>query len=119
MCWGLRAFRSIHYVIATLVCMAPGAVAYTWLGYAGRGALAGETDAVRYGLLALGLLAAIALLPRLIGRLRKSASWIEVGDLKRRLEGGEAITIIDVRGTDEFTGPLGHIAKRATFPSPS
>lgn len=113
---GLTRVPLHHYVFATCVCMAPGAVAYTWLGYAGRGALAGETDAVRYGLLALGLLAAIALLPRLIGRLRKSTSRIEVGDLKRRLDGGEAVTIIDVRGPDEFTGSLGHIATARNIP---
>ena len=51
---GLTRIPLLHYVLATLVCMAPGAVAYTWFGHAGRGALAGETDAVRYGLLALG-----------------------------------------------------------------
>ena len=113
---GLTRIPLRQYVLATFVCMAPGAVAYTWLGYAGRGALAGKTNAVRYGLLALGLLAAIALLPRLIGHLRKSFSWIEVGDLKRRLDGGEAINIIDVRGTDEFTGLLGHIAAARNIP---
>jgi uncharacterized membrane protein YdjX (TVP38/TMEM64 family)/rhodanese-related sulfurtransferase len=113
---GLTRIPLHHYVLATLVCMAPGAVAFTWLGYAGRGALAGETDAVRYGLFALGLLAAIAVLPRLIGRLRGSVSWIEVGDLKRGLDSGEAVTIIDVRGTDEFTGPLGHISTALNIP---
>lgn len=71
---GLTRIRLLHYVIATAVFMAPGAVAYTWLGHAGRGALAGDTDAVRYGLIALGLIAAIALLPRLIRRLRGSSS---------------------------------------------
>jgi rhodanese-related sulfurtransferase len=96
--------------------MAPGAVAYTWLGYAGRGALTGEADTVRYGLLALGLLAAIALLPRLIGRLRGSFSWIEVDDLKRRLDDGKSVTILDVRGTDEFAGALGHIASARNIP---
>jgi uncharacterized membrane protein YdjX (TVP38/TMEM64 family) len=113
---GLTRIPLHHYILATLVCMAPGAVAYTWLGYAGRGALAGETGAVRYGLLALGLLAAIALLPRLIGRWRKSTSWIEARDLKRRLDGGEAVTIIDVRGSDEFTGSLGHLATARNIP---
>jgi hypothetical protein len=54
--------------------MAPGAVAYTWLGHAGRGALSGEIGAIRYGLLGLGLLAAVAVLPRLIGRLRVGAA---------------------------------------------
>ena len=113
---GLTRIPFHHYVLATFVCMAPGAVAYTWLGYAGRGALAGEADAVRYGLLALGLIAAIALLPRLIGRLRGSPSWIEAGDLKRRLDSGEAVTVIDVRGSDEFTGSLGHIATARNIP---
>ena len=113
---GLTRIPLLHFVLATLVCMVPGGVAYTWLGYAGRGALSGETDAVRFGLLALGLLAAIALLPRLIGRLRGSSSWIEVGDLQRRLVGGEAVTIIDVRGPDEFIGPLGHIATARNIP---
>ena len=113
---GLTRIPLRHYVLATLVCMAPGTVAYTWLGHAGRGALSGETDAVRYGLLALGLLAAIALLPRLIGRLRGSLAWVEAGELKRRLDGGEAVTVIDVRGPDEFTGPLGHIATARNIP---
>ena len=113
---GLTRIPLHHYVIATFVCMMPGAVAYTWLGHAGRGALTGEADTVRYGLLALGLLAAIALLPRLIARLRGSFTWIEAKDLKRRLDSGETVTVIDVRGPDEFTGPLGHIAAARNIP---
>jgi uncharacterized membrane protein YdjX (TVP38/TMEM64 family)/rhodanese-related sulfurtransferase len=113
---GLTRIPLLHYVLATAVCMAPGAVAYTWLGHAGRGALTGETEAVRYGLIALGLLAAIALLPRLIGRLRGSFAWIEVDELKRRLDSGEAVSVIDVRGPDEFVGPLGHIATARNVP---
>jgi uncharacterized membrane protein YdjX (TVP38/TMEM64 family)/rhodanese-related sulfurtransferase len=113
---GLTRIPLQHYVIATLICMVPGAVAYTWLGYAGRGALTGETDAVRYGLLALGLLAATALLPRLVGRMRASFAWIEATELKRRLDGGEVVAVIDVRGPDEFTGPLGHIAGARNLP---
>jgi uncharacterized membrane protein YdjX (TVP38/TMEM64 family)/rhodanese-related sulfurtransferase len=113
---GLTRIPLQHYVIATLVCMVPGAVAYTWLGYAGRGALSGDTGAVRYGLLGLGLLAAIALLPRLIGRLRRSFAWIGVNELKRRLDCGDAVAVIDVRGPDEFTGALGHIATARNIP---
>src|SRR5690349_19095548 len=113
---GLTHIPLHHYVLATLFCMAPATVAYTWLGYAGRGALAGDTDAVWYGLLALGLLAAIALLPRLIKRLRGSFAWIEVNELKRRLDRGEAVAIVDVRGRDEFVGPLGHIATARNIP---
>jgi uncharacterized membrane protein YdjX (TVP38/TMEM64 family)/rhodanese-related sulfurtransferase len=113
---GLTRIPLHQYIIATLVCMVPGAVAYTWLGHAGRGALTGEADTVRYGLLALGLLAAIALLPRLIGRMRRAFSWIEANELKRRLDSGETLTVIDVRGADEFTGPLGHIATARHIP---
>jgi len=113
---GLTRIPLHHYVVATAVCMAPGAVAYTWLGHAGRGALTGETEAVRYGAIALGLLAVIALLPRLIGRLRGSIGWIEVDELKRRLDSGEAVSVVDVRGSDEFVGPLGHIATSRNVP---
>jgi uncharacterized membrane protein YdjX (TVP38/TMEM64 family)/rhodanese-related sulfurtransferase len=114
---GLTRIPLHHYFLATVVCMIPGAVAYTWLGYAGREALSGETEAVRYGLLALAVLAAIALLPRLIGRLRGgSFAWIEAEALKRRLDHGEAVTVVDVRGPDEFVGPLGHIATARNIP---
>jgi uncharacterized membrane protein YdjX (TVP38/TMEM64 family)/rhodanese-related sulfurtransferase len=113
---GLTHIPVHHYVIATLVCMVPGAIAYTWLGHAGRGALAGETDAVRYGLLALGLLAAIALLPRLIKQLRGSFTWLEATELKRLLDRGEPLAVVDVRGPDEFIGPLGHIATARNIP---
>lgn len=40
--------------------MVPGTLAYTWLGYAGREAAAGNAAAIRYGLIGLALLAAIA-----------------------------------------------------------
>jgi rhodanese-related sulfurtransferase len=70
---------------------------------------------VRYGLLALGLLAAIALLPRLVARLRAPLAWIEAAELKRRLDADE-VTVIDLRGPDEFTGPLGHIAGARNIP---
>jgi rhodanese-related sulfurtransferase len=113
---GLTRIPLKHYVIATLIFMVPGVVAYTWLGHAGRGALTGEADAVRYGLFALALLAAIALLPRLVGRMRESFTWIDPKDLKRRLDGGEAVTVIDVRGPDEFTGSFGHIASARNIP---
>ena len=113
---GLTRIPFLQYIVASVICMVPGAVAYTWLGYAGRGALAGEAAAVRYGLLGLGLIAAIAVLPRLIARLRARVSWIDAGDLKHRLDAGETLQIVDVRGPDEFVGPLGHIAKARNIP---
>lgn len=67
---GLTRIGFLPYAVTSFVAMAPGAIAYTWLGHAGREALAGDASAIRYGLLALGLLAAIAFLPRLVRRLR-------------------------------------------------
>ncbi|MFP4004936.1 MAG: rhodanese-like domain-containing protein, partial [Alphaproteobacteria bacterium] len=69
---------------------------------------------INYGLTALGLLAAIAFLPRLVTRLRKSG-WIEIRELTDRLAQGQ-VTIIDVREPGEFTGPLGHIAQAVNLP---
>jgi uncharacterized membrane protein YdjX (TVP38/TMEM64 family)/rhodanese-related sulfurtransferase len=113
---GLTRIPLTHYVLASLVCMAPGTLAYTWLGYAGREALAGNESAIRYGLIALALLAAVAFLPRLIRRLRgeEGLRWIGVEDLARRLKNG--VTVIDVRGPDELTGPLGHIPDALNLP---
>ena len=63
----------------------------------GRQAVAGNSAAVRYGLLALALLAAIAFLPRLASRLRGETAppWIELGELTERLagRGGMAVMI--------------------------
>jgi rhodanese-related sulfurtransferase len=58
----------------------------------------------------------VRLLLRLIERLRGSFAWIEANELKRRLDRGEAVTVVDVRGPDEFIGPLGHIATARNIP---
>jgi uncharacterized membrane protein YdjX (TVP38/TMEM64 family)/rhodanese-related sulfurtransferase len=114
--FGLTRIPLSHYVLASLVCMAPGTIAYTWLGYAGRTALSGEADTIRYGLLALALIAAIAVLPRLLRRIRDPLNWVESTDLKRRLDQGEAIAVIDVREPEEFAGALGHIPHARNVP---
>ena len=68
--FGLTRIRLSEYVLASFLCMAPGALAYTYLGYAGREAAAGEAGSIHKALLALALLATIAFLPRLLRRLR-------------------------------------------------
>lgn len=114
---GLTRIPFLAYVVTSFICMAPGAVAYTWLGHAGREALTGDASAIRYGLLALGLLAAVAFIPRLFGSLRRGQTdWIEPEDLHRQIEGGAAPTVLDVRGADEFTGQLGHIPDALHIP---
>jgi rhodanese-related sulfurtransferase len=58
----------------------------------------------------------VRFLLRLINRLRGSFAWVEPNELKRRLDHGEGVTIVDVRGSDEFVGPLGHIATARNIP---
>jgi uncharacterized membrane protein YdjX (TVP38/TMEM64 family)/rhodanese-related sulfurtransferase len=113
---GLTRIRFVPYVVTSFICMAPGAIAYTWLGHAGREALAGDTSAIRYGMLALGLLAAIAFAPRLVNRLRQGTAprWIGTRELANELGSGGA-AIIDVRSPDEFTAP-GHIETALNIP---
>jgi len=115
---GLTRIPLTHYVLASLVCMVPGTLAYTWLGHAGREALAGNGAAIRSGLIALALLATVAFLPPLVRRLHGELKldWIEIGDLARQLEDRRDIAVIDVRGPDEFDGPLGHVAGACNMP---
>jgi len=108
---GLTRIDFARYVLVSLVCMVPGTVAYTWLGHAGKAALGGESDAIRYGLLALGLLALIAFVPRLMRRFRAPRlRWINVAELKALTNSADAPLVLDVRNPDEFAGPLGHLA---------
>lgn len=114
---GLTRIPFLSYVVTSFITMAPGALAYTWLGHAGREALGGNTSAIRYGLLALGLLAAIAVLPRLYKRIRgDDTPWLEAEDLLTRLKEGTRILVLDVRGNDEFQGEHGRIEGALNVP---
>src|SRR5215472_18254606 len=113
--FGLTRIRIAEYVIASFVCMALGALAYIWLEFARREAASGQSAAIREGLLASALLAAVAFPPRLIRRL-KGPRFIDPEELKRRLDRGEQLTLMDVRTPDEFLGPLGHIVSAENIP---
>lgn len=106
---GLTRVRLLDYSLASLVSMAPGAIAYTYLGCAGREAVAGGDALVQKGLMALGLVALLAFFPRVVRRLRSySFTWLDAAQLPERIGNGAALMIIDVRGPDEFNGELGH-----------
>jgi rhodanese-related sulfurtransferase len=49
-------------------------------------------------------------------RAPRALSWIEPAALAARLEQGDSPLILDVRGPDEFTGPLGHIREATNMP---
>jgi uncharacterized membrane protein YdjX (TVP38/TMEM64 family)/rhodanese-related sulfurtransferase len=112
---GLTRISFVTYLLATWVFMLPGAFAYTWLGHAGREALSGGDGLVRNVTIALSLLAAVALLPRLVRKLR-ARPMLEVLDLKRQLDAGEDVLLLDVRTLAEFTADLGHIAQARNVP---
>ena len=112
---GLTRIKLSHYIIASYLCMLPGAIAYTYLGYAGREAVAGGEGLIQKGLLALALLALVALLPRLIGRLRQKP-MVDISELKQRLDAGEDTLVLDVRSPEEFSGEQGHIRRARNIP---
>ncbi len=67
---GLTHIPFVHYLLATIVFMMPSTFIYTWIGVAGREAIAGNANNLRYALLALGLLAVMLMVPRFYKRWR-------------------------------------------------
>lgn len=112
---GLTRISFTQYSIATYVCMLPGAVAYTYLGYAGKEAIAGGEGMIQKILLAIALLALVGFLPRLIGMLRRKP-MVSTQQLKQRLDAGEKLLLLDVRPDEGYHGELGHIAQATHIP---
>ncbi len=67
---GLTRIKFLHYLITSYICMFPGAVAYTYLGYAVREGASGGDGLIQKGILALALIAVSLFLPRVIKRMR-------------------------------------------------
>jgi uncharacterized membrane protein YdjX (TVP38/TMEM64 family)/rhodanese-related sulfurtransferase len=111
---GLTRLKFSHYLIATYVFMLPGAIAYTYLGYAGREAVTGGEGLIRKIPLAIALLAVAMYLPRLIGRLRRP--MLDTRVFKQRLEAGNGLLVLDVRTAAEFNGEQGHIEGALNIP---
>ncbi|MDH3947647.1 MAG: VTT domain-containing protein [Gammaproteobacteria bacterium] len=112
---GLTRIRLSHYLIATYLFMLPGAIAYTYLGYAGREAVAGSEGLIQKALLALALLAVVAFLPRLIGRLRRGP-MMGVVQLKEKLDQKQDVLVLDVRTAEDYIGEQGHIVNSMNIP---
>jgi len=114
---GLTRIRLFHYVITSYICMLPGAIAYTYIGYAGRNAAVGGEGLIRKILLAMGLFVMVAFLPRFIRRLRqKPIRMLSSIELKQRFDQKDGTLVLDVRGVDEYGGDLGHIAGSINIP---
>ena len=115
---GLTRIRLDHYLLASLICMAPGGLAYAWLGYAGKEAASGSADAVRAGLWAVGLLSIALLLPRWIKQAREAKRHLTTHRLREMLEAGEKLLVLDVRDVVDFSGENGHIPGSCNIPLP-
>lgn len=112
---GLTKIPFSQYSIATYVCMLPGAIAYTYLGYAGKEAIAGGEGMVQKIMLAIALLAVVSFIPRLISKLR-SKPMVTIDELKQRLDADEDILLLDVRTAEDYVGEQGHIEGSTLIP---
>jgi uncharacterized membrane protein YdjX (TVP38/TMEM64 family)/rhodanese-related sulfurtransferase len=117
---GLTRISLVQYVVASYLFMLPGAIAYTYLGYAGREAIGGGEGMMHKALLALALLSAVAFLPRLVKRMRAAPAAdggrISSAELRERLRRHEDIVVLDVRPVADYAGPFGHIPGSLNIP---
>jgi uncharacterized membrane protein YdjX (TVP38/TMEM64 family)/rhodanese-related sulfurtransferase/sulfur relay (sulfurtransferase) complex TusBCD TusD component (DsrE family) len=117
---GITRIPLLHYIVASYLFMLPGALAYTYLGYAGREAIAGGEGLIQKILLALALLGLVAFLPRLIRRLRGGAAVadgkLSAAELKQRLDRHDDILVLDVRAARDYAGAAGHIPDAKSIP---
>ena len=117
---GLTRIGLLAYVVGTYVFMLPGALAYNYIGYAGREAAYGGQGLIHKGLMAITLIGIAAFLPNLLKRLRAKpdvpTGTISSAELKQRLDRNEELPVLDVRSVADFTGDLGHIAGSINIP---
>ena len=112
---GLTKIKFSHYSIATYIFMLPGAIAYTYLGYVGREAVAGGDGLIQKVMLALALLALVGFLPSLIGRLRRGP-MMDVEILKQKIDSGEDVLLLDVRSAEDYVGEQGNVKGSILIP---
>jgi len=110
---GLTRIRFVEYLLASYIFMLPGALAYTYIGYAGRETVGGSGSAVNAILIAIALLAVVMFLPRFIATVRRGPS-IDVTELRRRIEQHETL-VLDVRTENDYRDK-GHIALSLNIP---
>lgn len=117
---GLTRISLTQFVVASYLFMLPGAIAYTYLGYAGREAIGGGEGMAQKALIALALLSVVAFLPRLVKRVRAAraadSGHISSAALRERLTHREDIAVLDVRPSADYAGPLGHIPGSLNIP---
>lgn len=112
---GLTKVKLSHYSLATYICMLPGALAYTYLGYVGREAVAGDEAIIQKVMIGISLLAVVGFLPTLIAKLR-AKPMISIDELKKKLDASEEFLLLDVRSEQDYVGEQGHIEGSVIIP---
>lgn len=74
--FGLTRIPFWQYLLATFVCMMPGAFVYTWLGHVGQGALLQDKDWLQQLLLGLSALSALVY----------ATYWLKTRKMRRFME---------------------------------
>ena len=113
---GLTRIPLTSYALTSALCMLPGALAYAWLGHAGRAALGGDQNAIRNGMLALALAAALMFLPRLVRYYK--AGLLITPEMLQALLAEDKIAVVDVRDATDFHGETGHVPNARNIPLP-
>lgn len=112
---GLTRIKLKDYAIASYLCMLPGALAYTYMGYVGREALSGDEAVIQKLMLGLAMLALVGFLPGVVARLR-AKPMISVDELKQKLLANDDFLLLDVRTAEDFVGDQGHIEQAHLIP---
>jgi len=112
---GLTKIKLSHYSFASYIFMLPGSAAYTYLGYIGKEAATGGEGLIQKIMLAIALLGLVAFLPRIITSVRKG-DMLAIANLKKRIDDGEDILLLDVRTAEDYNGEQGHIAGSVLIP---
>ncbi len=114
---GVTRIKFSHYMLASYICMLPGAAAYTYLGYAAKETVAGEGDLqqkIQVIIIATALLAVVAYIPRIIVHFR-TGPVLSADELSARLQRGEEICVLDVRLAEDYS-EQGHINGSLNIP---
>ncbi len=112
---GLTRIKLSHYCLASFVFMFPGSAAYTYLGYIGKEAATGGEGLVQKIMIGIALLGLVAFLPRIITSVRKG-EMLNVVNLKKQIDGGDDILLLDVRTAEDYNGEQGHITGSVLIP---
>lgn len=70
---GLTKIKLLHYTLATLLGMVPGAFVYTYIGYTGREAIGGSEGISQKIIVSFSLLVLLIFIPYFIKRIKKDA----------------------------------------------